>query len=115
MGSVRRSVEVISWVDTPMGLMGALHCASTGFCDPSWQSCHPISKETCLKPGKVGNVSAAKIGDYEITTTGDKIKMTDVYKNNGSMRKVEVDGAECWVPTPSSSERKLKKAAGNAC
>ena len=51
----------------------------------------------------------------EITTTGDKIKMTDVYKNNGSMRKVEVDGAEYWVPTPSSSENKLKKAAGNAC
>ena len=51
----------------------------------------------------------------QINTTGDKIKLTDTYKNNGSMRKVEVDGAEYWVPTPSSSERKLKKAAGNAC
>ena len=51
----------------------------------------------------------------QINTTGDKIKLTDTYKNNGSMRKVEVDGAEYWVPTPSSSERKLKKAEGNAC
>ena len=51
----------------------------------------------------------------QINTTGDKIKLTDIYKNNGSMRKVEVDDAECWVPTPSSHERKLKKAAGNAC
>ena len=51
----------------------------------------------------------------EITTTGDKIEMTDVYKNNGSMRKVEVGGAEYWVSTPSTSENKLKKAAGNAC
>lgn len=48
----------------------------------------------------------------EITATGDKITMTDVYKNNGSMRKVDVGGAEYWVPTPSSSENKLKKAAG---
>lgn len=51
----------------------------------------------------------------ELKTTGDKIKLTDIYKNDSSMRKVEVDGDEYWVPTPSSSERKLKKAAGNSC
>lgn len=51
----------------------------------------------------------------ELKTTGDKIKLTDIYKNGGSMRKVEVDGDEYWVPTPSSSERKLKKAVGNSC
>lgn len=59
----------------------------------------------------VSGVASAK----QIDTTGDKITFTDIYKNNDSMRKVEVNGSEYWVPTPSSSERKLKKAEGNGC
>ena len=49
-----------------------------------------------------------------VTTTGDKITLTNTYKPDGS-RQVIVNGGTFWVPSPSTLENKLIGASGNAC